>query len=476
MVSFVPYDYQIPMIEHLVSNDHAALFVSMGLGKTPCTLEACHTLRKRGEFKGALIVAPLRVAYLVWEDQIKEWGYPFTIANLRTPEGIQAWEDGSCDFYSINFEMISGRGNKKGFLDEYVTSKKIHVDTLIVDELSLLKANTKRTKAVIKARKHFRRVFGLTGTPSPNSLLDLFYPLKVIDGGKRLGTGVTKFKETYFDSCYMGWKFTPKANAEEKIQNLISDICLVKKSEDHLDIPECDFVDVDVSLSKPVMKKYRELEKHLVIQLGDNVVDSQSAATLVNKLQQFTAGIVYDEDKEEVPLHTTKHAALAKILKTRKPVLVLTRYQSEMRAILEAFPEAQKFDEKRMDEWKAGKIPVWVANPASLSHGVNGIQHSCSTLVWMSLTYSLEQYAQTCARILRTGQKDKAKVYRILAQDTIDWMVLTALEGKSSSQSALLESIKILQRANSIEHKSDPKASEPSSESNDPLDSLFGLS
>ena len=183
-----------------------------------------------------------------------------------------------------------------------------------------------------------------------------------------------------------------------------------------------------------------------MIQVGDSVIDGQSAAILIGKLQQMTSGSVYDDEGEHVHLHTAKHAALAKILAKNQPVLVLTRYQSEMAAILKAFPQVQKFDEKRLPEWRAGKIPVWLANPASLSHGINGIQDSCSTIVWMSLTYSLEQYIQTNARILRTGQDKAAKIYRIMAAESIDWVVASALENKSEGQSALMSAVGMLQR------------------------------
>ena len=173
-MDFRPFDYQQGMIDHLASHDHAALFCGMGLGKTPCTLEAYRQLRERGDLKGVLVIAPLRVCTVTWPDQVARWQLPFKVANLRTKEGMQAWKDGSADIYLINFEMISGRGKKKGFLDEHA-GPSMPVDTLLVDELSCLKANSKRTKSVIKARKHFKRVHGLTGTPSPNGLLDLFF-------------------------------------------------------------------------------------------------------------------------------------------------------------------------------------------------------------------------------------------------------------------------------------------------------------
>jgi len=196
------------------------------------------------------------------------------------------------------------------------------------------------------------------------------------------------------------------------------------------------------------MKQYKALQRQLVVDIGDNTVDAQSAATLVNKLMQMTSGIVYDESGEQVALHTAKHKHLHSILSKSKgkPVLVLTRYKSEMSALLEAFPQAEQFDEKRMSDWRAGKIPCWLANPASLSHGIDGIQDSCSTIVWMSLTYSLEQYEQTNARILRTGQKKAANITRILAADTVDWVVVSALENKAEGQSSLMSAVATLQR------------------------------
>ena len=214
MNTFKPFEYQQGMIAHLRDTPHAALFAGMGLGKTPCTLEAYRQLRERGDFKGVLIIAPLRVCSVTWPDQVARWGFDFKVANLRTKEGKQAWLDGSADIYLINFELVSGRGSKKGFLDEFV-GKDMPVDTLLIDELSCLKANSKRTKAVIKARTHFKRVHGLTGTPSPNGLMDLFYQLKVLDGGARLGKFITHFKTRWFDSDYMGYNFTPKQHAHQ---------------------------------------------------------------------------------------------------------------------------------------------------------------------------------------------------------------------------------------------------------------------
>ena len=469
MSNFTPFDYQVGMIQHLVDQTHAGLFVQMGLGKTAATLEAYRQLRERGDFKGVLIVAPLRVCSVTWPDQVARWGFPFKVANLRTEAGRQAWHDGSADIYLINFELVSGRGSKKGFLDEYV-GKDMPVCTLLIDELSCLKANSKRTKSVIKARKHFKRVHGLTGTPSPNGLMDLFYQLMVLDGGARLGKFITHFKNRWFDSDYMGYNFTPKKHAHHEINSAIADICMVRRSDEHLDIPDCNVIDVDVTLPAKVMKQYKTLERQLVIDIDDTTVDAQSAATLINKLMQFTAGSVYDENGETVHLHTAKHATLAKIIKKHSPVLVLTRYKSEMKAILDAFPEAERFDERRMDDWRAGKIPVWIAQPASLSHGIDGIQDSCSTIVWMSLTYSLEQYEQTNARILRTGQDKAATIYRIMAAGCIDWVVASAIENKSEGQSLLMASVGMLQRANSAS----PSDSDTSSRSRGQQDTWRG--
>ena len=462
-MAFNPFPYQQGMIDHLASHDHAALFCGCGLGKTACVLEALHRVGGK-----ALILAPLRVANMVWSDQVKQWGYPFKIANLRTKDGMKAWEDGSADIYTVNFEMIS-----RGILDKLIR-KDMPVNTLIIDELSCLKNGSKRTKTVIKARKHFKRVWGLTGTPSPNGLMDLFYQLKVIDGGERLGQYITHFRNKWFTSDYMQYNWEPKPHAHKEIHEAIADICHIKLSDEHLDIPDCDVVDIDATLPARVMRQYKELERKLVIEIGDNVVDAQTAATLVGKLQQFTAGIVYDEAGEPVELHTCKHSHLRKILDKESPVLILTRYKSEMEALLAAFPDVSRFDEADMDKWRAGKIKAWVANPASLSHGIDGIQDSCSTIVWMSLTYSLEQYSQTNARILRTGQGKAAKIYRIMSPDTIDWTVASALENKNEGQSSLMASVAMLQRANSSGRQTCQQSDPRACRTHDPLSFLNG--
>jgi len=471
-MNFKPFDYQPSMIQHLKDHASGALFVSPGLGKSVCTLRAYVDLMGAGEMKGVLIIAPLRVVTVTWPDQIRQWNFAkhLKVANLRTPEGVEAWKNGTANVFLINYELISGRGSKKGFLDEHA-GKDMPVCTLLLDELSLCKSNSKRTKSIVKARKFFKRVHGLTGTPASNGPLDLFWQMRIIDNGVRLGKFVTHMRNKWFISDHMGWKWTPKEGAVEEIQEAIADICHVKLSKDYLSIPEAETVDVDVTLPAKVLKQYKQLERDLVIQLNDTTVEAQSAAVLIGKLMQFTSGVVYDEDKTPVPLHTVKHAALEKILAKHSPVLILTRYITEMDAILKAFPQVVKFDEKLMPEWKAGKIKAFVANPKSISHGLDGLQHSCSTLVWMSLTYSLEEYEQCSARILRTGQGKAATIYRIMAAGSIDWVVASALENKSEGQSTLMASVGMLQRANQDAQQD----SKPSSQSHDRPGTWRGL-
>ena len=471
-MKFKPFEYQPSMIQHLKDHTSGALFVSPGLGKSVCTLRAYVDLMEAGEMKGVLIIAPVRVITVTWPDQIKQWDFAkhLKVANLRTSEGVEAWKNGTANVFLINYELISGRGSKKGFLDEY-SGKDMPVCTLLLDELSLCKSNSKRTKSIVKARKFFKRVHGLTGTPASNGPLDLFWQMRIIDNGARLGKFVTHMRNKWFTSDFKGWRWTPKEGAVEQIQEAIADICHVKLSKDYLSIPEAQTVDIDVTLPAKVMKQYKQLERDLVIQLQDNVVEAQSAAVLIGKLMQFTSGVVYDEDKKPVPLHTAKHTALGKILANHSPVLILTRYITEMDAILKAFPQVVKFDEKLMPEWKAGKIKAFVANPKSISHGLDGLQQSCSTLVWMSLTYSLEEYEQCSARILRTGQDKAATIYRIMAAECIDWVVASALENKSEGQSALMASVGMLQRANSDA----PSSSNTSSRSRGQQDTWRGL-
>jgi SNF2 family DNA or RNA helicase len=414
--TFRPFDYQLPMVEHLLANDRAALFVSPGKGKTVVTLTALDTLATCGQFKGALIVAPLRVCSITWPAQVARWAHTswMRVANLRTAEGLAAWHDGTADIYLINSELLPNRlplmfPKRKTFV--------CPVDTLVIDELSLAKnPQSKRFKALHKHLGGITRRWGLTGTPIPNNYLDLFMQVKMLDDGKRLGKTYSGFRDEYFfPADYHGYTFKLVKGSKEKIDRRLSDLALVMVG-DPTDLPSSSIIDIPAALPPAARKQYKTLKKEMLAEIADGEIAAPSAGVLVNKLLQMTSGAVYDEDRNVLPVHDSKLEALRTLLDKHKgePVLILSAFKHESARIIAAIPEARMFDEMLLGEWQAGRIPVWVADPRSLSHGIDGLQKSCRIAIWCSLTYSHETYVQTNARLIRTGQTAETIIYRII--------------------------------------------------------------
>ena len=446
--TFRPFDYQIPMVEHLLANDRAALFVSPGKGKTVVTLTALDTLATCGMLKGALIVAPLRVCSITWPAQVARWAHTswMRVANLRTAEGLEAWHNGTADIYLINSELLPNR------LPLMFPKRKTFtcpVDTLVIDELSLAKnPQSKRFKALHKHLGGITRRWGLTGTPIPNNYLDLWMQVKMLDDGKRLGSRFSDYKDDYFfPADYHGYTFKLVTGSKEKIDRRLSDLALVMVG-DPTDLPSSSIIDIPAALPPAARKQYKTLEKEMLAEIADGEIAAPSAGVLVNKLLQMTSGAVYDEDRNVLPVHDAKLDALRDLLDRHRgePVLILTAFKHESARIIAAIPEARMFDEMLLGEWQDGRIPVWVADPRSLSHGIDGLQKSCRIAIWCSLTYSHETYVQTNARLIRTGQTAETIIYRILAPGTIDDAVAEALRDKSETQTGMLHAVRALQR------------------------------
>ena len=445
--TFRPFDYQIPMIQHLLANDRAALFVSPGKGKTVVTLTAIDKLATCGQFRGALIVAPLRVCSITWPAQVERWAHTswMRVANLRTPEGMEAWLDGTADIYLINSELLPNR------LQQMFPprSKRCPVDTLVIDELSLAKnPQSKRFKALHKHLAAIPRRWGLTGTPIPNNYLDLYMQVKMLDDGERLGRSFAGYKADYFyPADYMGYTYKLVTGAKEKIDRRLADLALVIVG-DGSDLPSSSVVDVPIVMPPDARKQYRTLQKEMLAEIGDGEITAPSAATLCNKLLQLTSGAVYDEDRNVLPVHDAKIDALRVLLDKHRgePVLILTAFKHESARIIDSIQEARMFNEQLLGEWQSGRIPVWVADPRSLSHGIDGLQKSCRIAIWCSLTYSHETYVQTNARLIRTGQTAETIIYRIIAPGTIDDAVAEALRDKSDTQTGMLHAVRALQR------------------------------
>jgi superfamily II DNA or RNA helicase len=446
--TFEPFNYQIPMIEHLLANDRAALFVSPGKGKTVVTLTALDVLATCGQLRGALIVAPLRVCSITWPAQVARWAHTswMRVVNLRTAEGLQAWLDGSADIYLINSELLPNRlplmfPKKKTFV--------CPVDTLVIDELSLAKnPQSKRFKALHKHLGGITRRWGLTGTPIPNNYLDLWMQVRMLDDGKRLGVKYSGYKDDWFYAAdYMGYVYKLVTGAKAQIDRRLADLALVMVG-DPSDLPASSIIDIPATMPPAARKQYKTLEKEMLAKIADGEIAAPSAGVLCNKLLQLTSGAVYDEDRNVLPVHDAKLDVLRGLLDKHRgePVLILTAFKHESARIIAAIPQARMFNEMLLGEWQDGRIPVWVADPRSLSHGIDGLQKSCRIAIWCSLTYSHETYVQTNARLIRTGQTAETIIYRIIAPGTIDDAVAEALRDKSDTQTGMLHAVRALQR------------------------------
>jgi SNF2-related domain len=463
------------MLEWSDSLTRFCYFASPGLGKTAVLLKVLDKWFTEGTSKGALLIGPLRVSRITHPDQVAFWDHSswMRVADMSTEEGAQAWEDGSADIYCINYDRLAtieatrkcvnckakgcakcdkGYSTKKhpGFAERFLKGRKtLPVDTVVWDEISLCKDPSGKRANAVRAYNHLlpNRI-GLTGTPVPNSYLDLFAQIRLIDDGQRLGHSFHAYRQRYFESDYMGFKWTLRPGAKETIDEKIADLCLVMLGDDYLDIPVCESIDVDVALPAAGLKAYKQMEKELLIELAKSDVVALNAAVLAGKLVQITSGSVYDENRDEQIIHTAKIDALVKLRKKigDEPVLVLTQYKHENRRILEALPEAQMFDDRNRADWIAGRIKTWVANPASLSHGLDFLQHGGRTAIWFTEPWSSDRKIQTNARLVRTGQSRETKIYRLICRDTIDEAKAESLRNKSDEQSGLLNALKALQK------------------------------
>lgn len=357
---------------------------------------------------------------------------------LRSPDGV-------IRFYDLS---VSGHPSYS------VNGMLVHNCTKIKNP------SAKRPKAYRAQVPHklHTRIWALTGTPAPNSLLDLFAQVRFVDNGQHLGPSYELFKQAYFkESGYNGYKLVPLPNAEEDIYKRIAPITLTLRSSEWLDIPETVVEDIEVPLSKPLAQEYKDFEKELVLEIKGTEITAANAAALVSKLLQFTSGGIYDTEKQWHRVHDLKLEALRKVFKQAGgPVLVAVGFRHEMQRIREAFPQARFFDDAKtataqkdlLLDWNAGKIPMLVAHPKSIGHGLNmqgnpGVK--CNTIVWFTLTYSREDYEQMIARLARRGQEDITYVYRLMCPDTVDYAVATVIEEKRATEDRLLTALQLLE-------------------------------
>ena len=438
------HGYQEYSVNFIIEHPVAAVLLDCGLGKTVTSLTAINDLMfDYFDIHRVLVICPLRVGN-VWANEIQHWEHlhllQYSVAVGSESERLLALKT-QADIYIINRENVQWLIEKSGIPFDF--------DMLVVDELSSFKNyQSKRFKALMKARPKVKRVVGLTGTPSSNGLMDLFAEFKLLDMGARLGRFIGQYRTAYFSpdkrNGQIVYSYKPLPNAEQQIYDKISDITISMKSTDHLQMPELISTQLAVELSEAEKKKYEELKKDLILQLPDGEITAANAASLTGKLSQMANGAVYFDDESVLEIHQRKLDALEDIIESAngKPVLVAYWFRHDLERIKKRFDVREIKTAKDIADWNHGSIPIAVIHPASAGHGLN-LQQGGSALVWFGITWSLELYQQTNARLWRQGQSAETVVItHIIAKDTIDERIIKALKTKDTSQSALIDAVK----------------------------------
>ena len=449
-MEYKPHDYQKYATEFIVTHPVAAVILQMGLGKTVCTLDAINQLMYDSfEVRKVLVIAPLRVAKVTWSDEIRKWKnlshLRYSIAVGTEKERVAAL-NADADIYIINRENVQWLVEKSGVPFEY--------DMVVIDELSSFKNwNSKRFKAFMKVRPRVKRVVGLTGTPSPNGMMDLFAQFKCLDMGARLGRFITQYRNCYFVPDRMNgqivYSYRLRPGAEKQIYDKISDITISMKALDHLKMPELIENRYPVYMDEKEAAMYDELRSDLILPYKeDEAITAANAAALSGKLCQMANGAVYSEGGDTVHIHDRKLEALEDIIEAAQgPILLCYWFKHDLERIEKKLQELKvSFDrittEDSIRKWNAGKLDVGLIHPASAGHGLN-LQQGGNVIVWFGLTWSLELYQQTNARLWRQGQSNKTVVVQhIVTAGTIDEDILDALTSKDASQNRLINAVK----------------------------------
>lgn len=449
-MKYSPHNYQQYATEFIKDTPACAIFLDMGLGKTSITLTAINDLLFDSfEVHKVLVIAPLRVARTTWSEEIEKWEHlkmlRYSVAVGTETDRLSALRK-PADIYIINRENIGWLVEESGVPFDF--------DMLVIDELSSFKNhNTKRFKVLMKVRPKVKRIVGLTGTPSSNGLMDLFAEFKLLDMGERLGRFIGQYRTNYFlpdkRNGQIIYSYKPMPDAEQRIYDKISDITISMKAADHLRMPELISTEYTVQLSEKEQEKYDDLKEELVLTLNDGEITAANAASLSNKLSQMANGAIYDDNGNTINIHSRKLDALEDIIESMngRPLLVAYWFRHDLERISERLSSLHipctKLDTAdSISRWNKGEIPVALIHPASAGHGLN-LQNGGSALVWFGLTWSLELYQQTNARLWRQGQTAETVVIQhIIAKGTIDEKILKALKNKDRTQSALIDAVK----------------------------------
>jgi len=461
-MEFKPYPYQKHCIDKILEYERVGLFLDMGLGKSVITLTAVKILKyEMLSVSKCLVIAPKKVAEGTWSSEAQKWDHTKC---LRVSKVLGPLKDRvraltvPADIYVIN------RENVPWLVNLYKNSWPF--DMVVIDESSSFKSHSsKRFKALAAVSPHIYHLVELTGTPSPNGLLDLWSQVYLLDGGERLGRRFTQYRERYFEPdkrSYDGiiYSYRIKPGAEETILSKISDICISMKTEDYLDLPDLIEHEVPVVLDYKAAKAYKELEKQMVLGLDEEDITVTSAAALSNKLLQLSNGAVYDEEGGTHLVHDCKLEALGELMESLqgRPALVFYSFRSDRERIIEAFGKKYKVRPldgyEDVDAWNNHECDILLAHPASCAYGLN-LQHGGNNIVWFGLTWNYELYAQANKRLHRQGQTDKVFVHHLISKGTRDEDVMRALQHKDKSQEYVMESLKArIKEAKSERHNS----------------------
>ena len=444
-MNYQPHEYQQYATDFIIKNPTAAVFLEMGLGKSVIALTAILELcLERFEISRVLVIAPLRVARDTWPAEIQKWDH---LKDLTYSVAVGTANERRAALRQKTFVHIINRENVQWLIED--SGIPWQYDMVVIDELSSFKSHqSKRFKSLMKARPGVRRMVGLTGTPSSNGLMDLGSEFRVLDMGKRLGRFITHYREQFFEpdrrNGMQVFSYRPRAGAEREIYRRIGDITISMRSTDYLKMPECVMNTVPVKLDSTEYEVYEEMESKMVTELDGVEIDAVNAAALTGKLCQLANGAIYTPDGNTVFFHERKLDALEDLIEgaNGKPVLVAYWYKHDLARIQERFKVRELKSSKDITDWNAGKIPVAVIHPASAGHGLN-LQAGGSTLIWFGLTWSLELYQQTNARLWRQGQQaETVVIHHIITRGTVDEDVMQSLSEKDRSQAALMRAVR----------------------------------
>lgn len=440
------HPYQLRAIAHAFEIERCALFLDMGLGKTISVLTVLDRLLydELGANK-VLIVAPKRVVESVWRQEAANWEHTQRL-RFSTIAGT-AKQRNAAVYAKADIYLLS-RDNVVWFCQEHPKAAA-SFDTLVIDELSSFKnPRAKRFKELRKISRTFDRVIGLTGTPAPNGLIDLWAQMYLIDGGERLEKTLTKFRDRYFvpdkRNGMIVYSYRPKSHTPDEIEAKLSDIVISMKSEDYLQLPDLLYIDVPVTLDAATMRHYKDFERENVLEFNENV-NALNAAGLTNKLLQFANGAIYDEERNVVPIHEHKIDALKEIVEAEEgSVLIAYAYEHDRDRILNALSDYDPVlitDKNAIERWNNKELKILLAHPASAGHGLN-LQKGGSLVIWFGLTWSLELYQQFNKRLHRQGQDCAVRIMRLIATDTLDERISKVLSGKDATQEQLMQALK----------------------------------